>query len=123
MLLGSAVELHQRVPRSQVGAAPKGGYPEQGKQDLCVCEVTFDIRKPFIEHCQLVHGMRFKTKSGLSIPPPPVPEAQDGLPDPPTTAKPGDQKEEAKQACSSGQQLSVIDAILDVSSEDGDNQA
>lgn len=24
----------------------------------------------FIEHCQMVHGMKFKTKSGISIPPP-----------------------------------------------------
>ena len=24
----------------------------------------------FIEHCQVVHGLKFKTKSGISIPPP-----------------------------------------------------
>ena len=40
----------------------------------------------------------------------------------PTTAKPGDQKEEAKRACSSGQQRSIIDVILDNSSEDRENQ-
>ena len=102
---------------------PKADIQNKANKTCSVCEVTFDIRKSFIEHCQLVHGMRFKTKSGLSIPPPPVPEAQDGSPDPPTPAKPGDQKEKAKRAYSSGQQRSVIDAILDVSSEDGENQA
>ena len=55
-----------------------------------VCEVTFDVRKPFIDHCQSVHGMRFKTKRGLRIPPPPVPEAQDRSPDSPIPSKPGD---------------------------------
>ena len=31
---------------------------------------NFESRKMFIEHCQVVHGMKFKTKSGISIPPP-----------------------------------------------------
>ena len=33
-------------------------------------QVTFEARKSFIEHCQVTHGMKFKTKSGISIPPP-----------------------------------------------------
>ena len=33
-------------------------------------KVDFDTRKAFIEHCQVIHGMKFKTKSGISIPPP-----------------------------------------------------
>ena len=45
------------------------------------CQVTIDSRKLFIKHCQVVHGMRFKTRRGQSIPPPPVPEAQDGGPE------------------------------------------
>ena len=71
-------------------------------------QVVFDLRKAFIEHCQVgceivifrrgilnqiemaqlkedcivssqvVHGMKFKTKSGLSIPPPTIVK-QDGM--------------------------------------------
>ena len=33
-------------------------------------QTDFETRKSFIEHCQVVHGMKFKTKSGMSIPPP-----------------------------------------------------
>ena len=33
-------------------------------------QVTYEARKSFIEHCQVTHGMKFKTKSGISIPPP-----------------------------------------------------
>lgn len=35
-----------------------------------MCEFEFDSRKEFIEHCQVIHGMKFKTKTGVSIPPP-----------------------------------------------------
>ena len=102
---------------------PKTDIKNRFNTTCSVWKVTFDIRRSFIDHCQLVHGRKFKTKSGLSIPPPPVPEAQDGWPDPPTTAKPGDQQEEAKRACSSGQQRNVINALLDDSSEDGESQS
>ena len=39
--------------------------------NLFILKVDFETRKSFIEHCQVVHGMKFKTKSGISIPPPP----------------------------------------------------
>ena len=36
------------------------------------CEFNFPTRKLFLEHCQVVHGMKFKLKTGESLPPPPV---------------------------------------------------
>jgi len=45
--------------------------PPKANKTCSFCEVTFDARKSFIEHCQVTHGMKFKTKSGISIPPPP----------------------------------------------------
>ena len=86
------------------------------------CQVTIDSRKLFIKHCQVVHGMRFKTRRGRSLPPPPVPEAQDGGPEPATYAQHSDQEEEAKRAGSSGLPRSSIDELLDVSREDGELQ-
>ena len=35
-----------------------------------VCQLSFPARKFFIEHLQVVHGMKFKLKSGESLPPP-----------------------------------------------------
>jgi len=35
-----------------------------------VCQLNFPTRKTFIEHLQAVHGMKFKLKSGESLPPP-----------------------------------------------------
>ena len=40
--------------------------------NLTFLQIDFESRKAFIEHCQVVHGMKFKTKSGISIPPPPT---------------------------------------------------
>eukprot|EP00092_Neocalanus_flemingeri_P018664 GFUD01020212.1.p1 GENE.GFUD01020212.1~~GFUD01020212.1.p1 ORF type:complete len:727 (+),score=163.86 GFUD01020212.1:69-2249(+) len=36
------------------------------------CQLNFPTRKQFLEHCQVVHGMKFKLKSGESLPPPPM---------------------------------------------------
>jgi len=36
------------------------------------CQYNFPTRRLFIEHCQVVHGMKFKLKSGESLPPPPI---------------------------------------------------
>eukprot|EP00092_Neocalanus_flemingeri_P033808 GFUD01036761.1.p1 GENE.GFUD01036761.1~~GFUD01036761.1.p1 ORF type:complete len:130 (-),score=27.32 GFUD01036761.1:104-451(-) len=36
------------------------------------CQLNFPTRKQFLEHCQVVHGMKFKLKSGESLPPPPI---------------------------------------------------
>ena len=96
---------------------PKMDIKNRLNTTCIVCKATFDIRKSLIDHCQLVRK-KFKTKSGLSIPPPPEPEAQDGGPDAPTTAKP-----EPKRTCSSGQQWNPIDRLLDDSREDGESQA
>jgi len=49
---------------------PKADIQNKANKTCSVCEVTFEARKSFIEHCQLTHGMKFKTKSGISIPPP-----------------------------------------------------
>ena len=47
------------------------------------CDENFPTRRKFIEHCQLVHGMKFKLKSGESLPPPQVKRSFDSeLPDP-----------------------------------------
>ena len=40
------------------------------RMSFVYCQENFESRKMFIEHCQVVHGMKFKTKSGISIPPP-----------------------------------------------------
>ena len=41
------------------------------KNTLCsVCQVSYNTRREFIEHCQVTHGMRFKTKSGVLLPAP-----------------------------------------------------
>lgn len=58
---------------------PKADIQNKANKTCSVCEVTFEARKAFIEHCQVTHGMKFKTKSGISIPPPtttpaPLPE-------------------------------------------------
>jgi len=50
---------------------PKADIQNKANKTCSVCEVTFDARKSFIEHCQVTHGMKFKTKAGISIPPPP----------------------------------------------------
>ena len=34
------------------------------------CNIDFISRKGFIEHCQVVHHMRFKLKNGQRLPPP-----------------------------------------------------
>jgi len=49
---------------------PKADIQNKANKTCSVCEVTYDARKSFIEHCQVTHGMKFKTKSGISIPPP-----------------------------------------------------
>jgi len=36
------------------------------------CQYNFPTRRLLIEHCQVVHGMKFKLKNGESLPPPPV---------------------------------------------------
>jgi len=68
-------------PEPEVGVAPEIDLKKERppKEDIqnkmnkncSVCQVDFETRKSFIEHCQVVHGMKFKTKSGISIPPPP----------------------------------------------------
>jgi len=49
---------------------PKADIQNKANKTCSVCQVTFEARKSFIEHCQVTHGMKFKTKSGISIPPP-----------------------------------------------------
>ena len=56
---------------------PKEDIQNRDNMHCRICKVTFDIRKSFIVHCQLVHGRKVKMKRGLSIPPPPVPETQE----------------------------------------------
>jgi len=50
----------------------------------CVqCDENFPTRRQFIEHCQIVHGMKFKLKSGESLPLPQVKRSSiNKLPDP-----------------------------------------
>ena len=62
---------------------PKTDIKDKLNTTCIFCDTTFDHRKTFIEHCQLVHGKKFRTKSGLSLSPPLVPETQDGWPAPP----------------------------------------
>jgi len=51
---------------------PKADIQNKANKTCSVCQVTYEARKSFIEHCQVTHGMKFKTKSGISIPPPPA---------------------------------------------------
>merc|ERR1712059_209962 len=66
-MLEPLVEVDLKVERP-----PKADIQNKGNKTCSVCKIAFDARKTFIEHCQLSHGMKFKTKSGMSIPPPPL---------------------------------------------------
>ena len=48
---------------------PKAHIKDTANKTCSVCKITFDIRKSFIEHCQLAYGMKFKNKNrqGQSI--------------------------------------------------------
>jgi len=54
----------------KVERPPKADIQNKANKTCSVCQVTYEARKSFIEHCQVTHGMKFKTKSGISIPPP-----------------------------------------------------
>jgi len=56
----------------KVERPPKADIQNKANKTCSVCQVTYEARKSFIEHCQVTHGMKFKTKSGISIPPPVV---------------------------------------------------
>merc|ERR1719474_1782682 len=64
-VVGVAPEIDLKKERP-----PKEDIQNKMNKNCSVCQVDFETRKSFIEHCQVVHGMKFKTKSGISIPPP-----------------------------------------------------
>ena len=80
----------EQGPDRELERPSKADIQNKANKTCRGCQVTFDCRKPLIEHCQSIHGMRFKTRRGQSIPPPPVPEAQDGGPELATYAQHSD---------------------------------
>eukprot|EP00092_Neocalanus_flemingeri_P026546 GFUD01028770.1.p1 GENE.GFUD01028770.1~~GFUD01028770.1.p1 ORF type:complete len:933 (-),score=290.62 GFUD01028770.1:23-2821(-) len=54
----------------KVERPPKADIQNKSNNTCSVCQVKYEDRKSFIEHCQVTHGMKFKTKSGISIPAP-----------------------------------------------------
>merc|ERR1719347_983715 len=70
--LPASVDLKRERP-------PKEDIQNKLNKFCSVCQENFESRKLFIEHCQVVHGMKFKTKSGISIPPPANPAPTVGV--------------------------------------------
>merc|ERR1712059_210245 len=67
-------------PESQMVSALKPSKAEiedKANTRCSSCRVELGSRKRFVRHCQLVHKVKLKTRSGLAVPPP-SPEA--GLP-------------------------------------------
>ena len=46
---------------------PKSDIQDKTNKNCSSCEISFESRRGFIEHCTTVHKMKFKTKSGLTI--------------------------------------------------------
>ena len=46
---------------------PKSDIQDKTNKTCSSCNITFNSRRSFIEHCTTVHNMRFKTKSGATI--------------------------------------------------------
>ncbi|TRY71884.1 hypothetical protein TCAL_08435, partial [Tigriopus californicus] len=46
---------------------PKSDIQNKTNKDCSSCNITFETRRSFIEHCTTVHSMKFKTKSGITI--------------------------------------------------------
>ncbi len=46
---------------------PKSDIQDKTNKKCSSCNITFDSRRSFIEHCTTVHNMKFKTKSGATI--------------------------------------------------------
>lgn len=76
--------LEKKAPEPKAGKEPATkpsdlvfdkNVPKPPKQDIqdkhnkrcSSCIITFDSRRSFIEHCTIMHGMKFKTKSGQTI--------------------------------------------------------
>ena len=46
---------------------PKEDIQDKHNKRCSSCIITFDSRRSFIEHCTIMHAMKFKTKSGQTI--------------------------------------------------------
>ena len=46
---------------------PKSDIQDKTNKTCSSCNIAFESRRSFIEHCTTVHNMRFKTKSGATI--------------------------------------------------------
>merc|ERR1712059_36486 len=53
--IGRVLSVNGRLERP-----PKAEIQNVGNKTCSVCKIAFDARKTFIEHCQLIHGMKFK---------------------------------------------------------------
>merc|ERR1719318_2009709 len=74
-------DIKSEVTKAQTSA--KVDIRDKTLKSCVKCEVSFPTRREFIEHCQIVHGMKFKLKSGESLPAPPVKrKASSESPDP-----------------------------------------
>ena len=58
---------HITVHDPSLPKPPKSDIQDKTNKTCSSCNITFDSRRSFIEHCTTVHNMRFKTKSGVTI--------------------------------------------------------
>ena len=71
-------EIHHTSPNQEDSQTqPTAGLTKIDIRDKTLktcnkCQYNFPTRRLLIEHCQVMHGMKFKLKSGESLPPPPV---------------------------------------------------
>ncbi len=66
----------QPAARPAVPKPPKSDIQDKTNKKCSSCNITFDSRRSFIEHCTTVHNMKFKTKSGFTISAPSIMQQQ-----------------------------------------------
>jgi hypothetical protein len=57
----------EEEPTIKIPKPPKSDIQDKTNKSCSSCNITFDSRRSFIEHCTTVHNMKFKTKSGVTI--------------------------------------------------------
>eukprot|EP00095_Tigriopus_kingsejongensis_P008992 maker-scaffold783_size97670-snap-gene-0.20 protein:Tk08992 transcript:maker-scaffold783_size97670-snap-gene-0.20-mRNA-1 annotation:"hypothetical protein HMPREF1544_09400" len=66
MVITDGVNLLSSQPVA-IPKPPKSDIQNKTNKACSSCEITFESRRGFIEHCTTVHSMKFKTKSGITI--------------------------------------------------------
>lgn len=63
----SVEKLPEIVFDKNIPKPPKTDILEKHNKRCSSCNISFDSRRSFIEHCTILHNMKFKTKSGQTI--------------------------------------------------------